>query len=157
MSVLLRMRGGEIGKRSSCRFRFMAAWVTNDSFKDLIKENYCNEYSWPVAISRLMDMIKEWNSEVFDSINKRKMELTNRLSGTDRANPKVINPYLNQLRKTLWKEYEKTLLQEEILWCQRARHKWLQFGDINTKFFHAFTLVRKKRNKVEDLNDDSGR
>lgn len=60
------------------------------------------------------------------------------------------------MQETLWKDYEKTLLHEETLWYQRARHKWLQFGDRNTKFFHTSTLVRGKRNSVEALKDDSG-
>lgn len=80
--------------------------------------------------------------------------LIKRLSGIDRANPKGTNPYLNQLQETLWEEYEKTLLQEKILWSQRARYEWLQFGDQNTKFFHASMLVKKKRNRIIVLKDD---
>lgn len=83
-----------------------------------------------------------------------KRTLTRLLSGIDKANPNGTNQYLNQLQEVLWKEYERTLLQEDILWYQRARYKWLQFEDRNTKFFHAATLVRKKRNKVEVLTDD---
>lgn len=123
MPVLLRMGGGVIDKIPACCFCFTAAWVTDDSFKYMIKKNWCNEYSWPAAISRLTDRIKEWNSDVFGSINRRRVDLTNRLSGIDRANLKRTDPYLNHLQEILWKDYEKTLLQVEILWCQRARHK----------------------------------
>lgn len=66
-------------KKPTRQFRFMATWITNASFKDLIKKNWDNNHSWPEAIENLIDRIKEWNREVFGNINKRKKELTNRL------------------------------------------------------------------------------
>lgn len=82
--------------------------------------------------------------------------LTNRLGGIDRANPRGNNAFLNNLQEILWSKYEKTLLQEELLWCQRVRYRWLQFGNRNTKFFHASTIIKRKRNKLETLKDDDG-
>ena len=49
-------------------------------------------------------------------------------------------------------EYEKTLKQEEILWYQKSREKWVKLGDWNNSFFHAQTMIRRKRNKVEGLH-----
>lgn len=56
----------------------------------------------------------------------------------------------------LWQEYEHVLFQEEILWYQKSRTKWLQFGDRNTKFFHGTTIVRRRRNTYEILQDSEG-
>lgn len=80
----------------------------------------------------------------------------NRIRDINKANPRATNTFLNNLQDILWRQYEKTLLQEEVLWCQRARYKWLQLGDRNTSFFHASTIIKKKRNKVEALKDDDG-
>lgn len=154
---LLLRTGRTTEKRPPKRFCFIAAWTTDESFKDMIKENWGNDPSCPVAISSLTEKIQVWNMDVFGNINRRKRDLISRLSGIDRANPDGANSYLNHLQEVRWNDYEKTLLQEEVLWCQRVRHKWLQFGDKNTKFFHASTLIRRKRNKVEALKDDSGR
>lgn len=33
---------------------------------------------------------------------------------------------------------------------------WLRLCDINTKYFHTSTLVRRRRNKIELLKDDYG-
>lgn len=48
------------------------------------------------------------------------------------------------------------LLQEELLWLQKSRNDWLKHSDNNTRFFHTSTLVRRRRNKVGFLIDDSG-
>ena len=39
-----------------------------------------------------------------------------------------------------------------MLWFQKSREQWVRFGDRNTAFFHAQTLTRRKRNKIEGLH-----
>ena len=39
---------------------------------------------------------------------------------------------------------------------QRSREEWIAYGDINTKFYHASTLVRRKRNRIERLKNNEG-
>lgn len=55
----------------------------------------------------------------------------------------------------------KTLLHairhEQIFWAQKARIKWLQNGDLNTKFFHLNTVQRRQANKITRLQDNRGR
>lgn len=51
--------------------------------------------------------------------------------------------------KILWR-------QEELFWCQRSRVKWLKDGDRNSKFFHATTIQRRGRNRIDRLQDANG-
>lgn len=46
--------------------------------------------------------------------------------------------------------------QEELLWYQKSREKWLEFGDRNTKYFHTSTIIRRKSNRIEALKNDAG-
>ncbi|CAL9009540.1 unnamed protein product [Prunus brigantina] len=48
------------------------------------------------------------------------------------------------------------LENEEIFYAQRARVNWLQHGDKNTKFFQTFATIRKKRNHISRIKDNSG-
>ncbi|KAA3471573.1 LINE-1 reverse transcriptase isogeny [Gossypium australe] len=45
-------------------------------------------------------------------------------------------------------ELESVLNHEELLWRQKARCDWLQFGDRNTNFFHSRTMQRRKFNRI---------
>lgn len=47
-------------------------------------------------------------------------------------------------------------LQEEKFWCQRSRVKWLKWGDKNSSFFHASTIQRRGKNRIQRLQDDQG-
>uniref|UniRef100_A0A803PJF5 Reverse transcriptase n=1 Tax=Cannabis sativa TaxID=3483 RepID=A0A803PJF5_CANSA len=42
------------------------------------------------------------------------------------------------------------------IWKQKSREGWLRFGDDNTKFFHKSTLIRRRRNFMGCVNDDTG-
>jgi hypothetical protein len=45
------------------------------------------------------------------------------------------------------------LHQQKIYWKQRGTIKWVKFGDEGTKFFHANTTIRHRRNLITTLVD----
>jgi hypothetical protein len=48
------------------------------------------------------------------------------------------------------------LKQEEETWRQKRRITWLNSGDKNTKFFHAFANFRKKTNTIWEIRKEDG-
>ena len=46
--------------------------------------------------------------------------------------------------------------KEELLLYQKARTDWLNFGDKNSRFFNASIIIRRKKNRVEYFENDSG-
>jgi hypothetical protein len=60
------------------------------------------------------------------------------------------------LEHDLQLQYDRILSQEEILWYQKSRDKWIKLGDRNTKFFHAATVIRRKRNQIHGLHLPNG-
>ena len=58
--------------------------------------------------------------------------------------------------KCLKKEINEVLLREEIMWKQRSRALWLKWGDRNTKFFHATASQRRRKNRIEGLQNQNG-
>ncbi|CAA0806634.1 DNAse I-like superfamily protein, partial [Striga hermonthica] len=45
-------------------------------------------------------------------------------------------------------DLDKAYSEEEQFWRAKSRALWIQAGDRNTRFFHAFTAQRRKRNSI---------
>src|ERR1044072_6109139 len=43
-----------------------------------------------------------------------------------------------------------------MLWCQKSREKWVRFRDRNTSFFHAQTIVRRRRSHIQGMEISDG-
>ncbi|KAL4352119.1 hypothetical protein GQ457_06G008250 [Hibiscus cannabinus] len=53
-------------------------------------------------------------------------------------------------------ELQKLWESEERHWHQRARVNWIKFGDKNTKFFHATTIQRNRKNAIVKIKSVDG-
>jgi hypothetical protein len=53
-------------------------------------------------------------------------------------------------------EWEGRCQQEETLWCQNSRIRWLKEGERNTKFFHRKTIARRSHKKILKIRDQDG-
>ncbi|XP_027157161.1 uncharacterized protein LOC113758554 [Coffea eugenioides] len=49
-----------------------------------------------------------------------------------------------------------SLIKEEAYWKQKARIKWLQDGDKNTKFFHAVVAERRSKSIIHRIRSVRG-
>lgn len=61
-----------------------------------------------------------------------------------------------ELELRIREDLNEVLKQEEIMWAQKAKVKWLQLGDQNTKYFQKVATIRKKRNALEKIKDSNG-
>ncbi|KAK8663208.1 hypothetical protein V6N13_025087 [Hibiscus sabdariffa] len=62
---------------------------------------------------------------------------------------------LLKLEQKLLTKLESLLDHEEQLWKQKSQLDWIQFGDKNTKFFHAKAISRCRRKNITMLKIDS--
>ncbi|OMO94467.1 reverse transcriptase [Corchorus capsularis] len=100
--------------------------------------------------------VKTWNREHFGNVFYKKQKLLSRLLGAQKALSDQPSQFLIDLDSFLRKELQLVLRQEESLWAMKSRVSWLTKGDNNATFFHTSTLVRRKKNKIIKLKDDSG-
>lgn len=137
-------------------FRFVAAWLTHSDFPNLMRRTWNREEHWGTQMTRFQGAVQKWNKDVFGDIFVRKRALINRLEELD--NLIAFNPSLGLEASKLatWNDYDQVLFQEELLWFQKARSKWLHFGDRNTRFFHGVTTIRRRKNNFDMLQDSSG-
>lgn len=106
------------------------------------------------SLGKFSEKPRAWNRDTFGNVFKRKKRLSLRLEGVQRALAEHTSRAMLKLERNLRDELKEMLLQEEMIWRQRARTEWLRCGDNNTKFFHMSTLIIRKRNRIEVLQDD---
>lgn len=138
-------------------FRFIASWALHDQFGDFVKEKWLLNDSWNDNLASFTQACKVWNKEVFGHLTTRKKSLLRRLEGIHRVETRGYLPSdLLELQRNLWRELDDVLLQESLLWAQKARSDWYIYGDRNTKFFHSRANGRRKRNYVGAIKDANG-
>ncbi|CAN1131813.1 Putative ribonuclease H protein At1g65750 [Linum perenne] len=106
-------------------------------------------------LENLTSRLKKWNKEVFGNIFKRKQRLVDQLRSAEAcsiSNPSDAN---RAAEEAIRAKLELTLWQEEALWIQKSRAKWVVEGDRNTHFFHMSALKRRAFNRIKRLKDGS--
>lgn len=141
-------------RRGERPFRFEAAWLTHEHFKEFVEDKWDkNKMLWE-TLGNLEKELASWNEHTFGYITKRKKELLRRIGGIQKSLQDHANTHLENLEMELHKELKEVLMQEEILWFQKARTKWLNDGDRNTTYYHLKTKIRRSRNRITSLKDE---
>lgn len=94
---------------------------------------------------------------MFSSVQKRKETLVLEIK---EVQEQIDTNYYDELlvkEGKLLQEFETVLEQEELIWFQKSREKWVAHGDRNTEFFHMSTIIRRRRNRVDMLKNDENR
>lgn len=143
--------------RTTPSFRFLAAWLTDPSFSQLVKD--CWRHNLPIHenIPIFSKVASYWNSHSFGSIGRRRRVLAARIAGIQRTlEDQPPSNFLNTLLQTLTSDYETSCFQEELLWLQKSRAEWINFGDRNTHYYHTKARVRRSRNRISTLKNPDG-
>lgn len=106
----------------------------------------------PVKLRAVAIALSNWSRQVFSHNRQKALELEHELTFLSNQSPTSLNLSQQQRIKT---ELHQAWQREEQYWAMRSRINWLQWGDRNTKFFHATTLQRRQRNQITILRDEN--
>eukprot|EP00253_Pinus_taeda_P036183 PITA_36183 len=146
-------------------FRFEAFWFSHPEFKEFIQKAWqnCNPIE-PTKMARfqkklkmLKAEIKRWNTTTFGHILKEKEQTIQEIKKTQQQ---IISEGRSEELAQKEQDMESKLLerekQEEVLWRQKSRIRWLREGEKNTKFFHKSTVQRRMRNQISQVINAQG-
>jgi len=101
--------------------------------------------------------IKHWNHTTFGNNFKAQAVLNQEMKLTQQ---RIIKEGRSEELAKQEQVIEDQLLnraqQEEILWRQKSRIRWLKDGEKNTKFFHKTTVQRRMHNLISHIQNDQG-
>jgi hypothetical protein len=128
-------------------FRFEAKWLQEEGCEEIVKEAWENAgvstgSNLIEGLTKIAASLKEWDSNVLGDLQKRIKHMKKEL---ERVRRSEINPE-NVARENLLKEKLRKLEDQlDTFWRQRGHVRWLQKGDKNTSYVHAFASERKKK------------
>lgn len=134
-------------QRGNDGFRFKAKWLQEEGCEEIVR-NAWSEASIPGEHDLSQKLrgtavdLKNWDTNVLGDLEKR---IKTELEHVRRA---PIDQNMVPREHLLREKLVRLEHQHDIFWRQRAHVKWLQAGDKNTSFFHAYASERKKKNTI---------
>ncbi|XP_072078185.1 uncharacterized protein [Arachis hypogaea] len=142
-------------------FKFEAFWPDHEKCKEVIrncwKQEEGNRNRWSQFIrkrNRCKRELIEWSRQKFKRADKEIEKMKTELHHIQEADLMERDLRRERDLKTQISELWK---QEEKYWGLRSRLKWLKWGDKNTAFFHASTIQRRIRNRIDRVKDGTGK
>ncbi|XP_074291253.1 uncharacterized protein LOC141618027 [Silene latifolia] len=136
-------------------FRFQAAWMCHARFSEFVESNWSNDQPLFPFIHDFAARLQEWNKNTFHNIFARKRSLERRLLGVQRKLAHGGFNYMLKYELKLKTQLNEVLREEELLWFQKSRMEAICDGDRNTRLFHLSTIIRRKNNRIEGLQDST--
>lgn len=76
-----------------------------------------------------------------------------RIEGIQKAQDNLFSHNLQLLERDLISEFNNILIQEELLWFQKSRSRWITEDERNTKYFHLTTIIHRWKAKISMLKN----
>jgi len=137
-------------------FRFQAAWLSYDKSEECLRDNWNIHMPLYLLLHHLSNALKKWNKKIVGNLFRRRKELWSRIEGIQRQLAIGHNRSLIKLKANLRCELDNTLDQIETLWFQKSRMEAIKDGDKNTRYYHLSTIIGRRHNKIEALQDPTG-
>eukprot|EP00253_Pinus_taeda_P024057 PITA_24057 len=101
--------------------------------------------------------IKKWNKDTFGNIFKEKESVLQELKSIQQR--LILEGRTEELahkEQEMEGKLQEQEQQEEVLWRQKSRIRWLKEGEKNTKFFHRTTIQRRMHNQISQVINAQG-
>ncbi|XP_041025435.1 uncharacterized protein LOC121265832 [Juglans microcarpa x Juglans regia] len=141
-------------------FRYEASWALREDCLHLIKEEWKKPMLAPhklalvtKGLQRCQDKLKIWAKANFGNT---KRSINNKLSQLSKLQESHKGERDDRF-KSLSKEVEGLLEEDNLKWKQRAKQRWLQEGDRNTKYFHQCANQGRTTNSIQKIINDEGK
>ncbi|XP_042477770.1 uncharacterized protein LOC122059150 [Macadamia integrifolia] len=150
-------------KPKNCPFRLNSFWMDHHQFLDLIKEVWHNNFSGssPFILAQKLKalklVIKSWSREAFPNLDqevitsKAKLENIQRSIEEDGLTEQLFDQEVDAKTK-----YWKAMENQEKLWLQKSRVRWLKEGDRCSRFFHVMTRIKRSKNTIRCITTEDG-
>ncbi|XP_019251026.1 PREDICTED: uncharacterized protein LOC109229940 [Nicotiana attenuata] len=143
-------------------FKFLNFWTKNDTFKDVVKENWNADFSanpfvmFNHKLKKLKKVLSTRSRSTFGDIFQKIASLEEVVLVHERQ----FEAYPTQQNRERLQKVQAKMIRflaiEEEFWKQKSGIAWFKDGDRNNKFFHAQVKGRRKRLQLNRIKDNMG-
>lgn len=129
-------------------FRFESMWVTHPGTGSIIQTAWHKSSSFLARFKNTKLALKVWNRKTFGLVQDRIRQLKDLLLDLQ-SQPSTVRT--SEAETTLQFELNEYLKREELLWRDKAKSRWIEAGDANTRFFHLTTVIHRRYNSINRI------
>ncbi|VFQ60212.1 unnamed protein product [Cuscuta campestris] len=144
-------------------FRFQNMWMNHNNFLQVISDFWKSRsylggiHGLDSKLKGLKAVLKEWNLKSFGNIQE-KIQDAERLATSAQECFEADQSDFNRANYNKAKaELIMAIDNEFNFWKQKANLKWIEEGDSNTKFFHAYVKGRRTKSMIRVIEDSNGK
>ncbi|XP_071912247.1 uncharacterized protein [Coffea arabica] len=143
-------------------FRFLNIWTSKPELLEMIRQAWDQDVDGSplrVLCSKLLATrraIQSWNKQhfgnVIDAVRSAEMAVQRAEEVVDQDDSEECQIELNKAQA----ELRHALSIEEQFWRQKARVKWFQEGERNSRYFHAVVRQRRVQGMIHRIKKSNG-
>ncbi|XP_058783440.1 uncharacterized protein LOC131658124 [Vicia villosa] len=142
-------------------FKFNNKWFQNKDFSNFVKKEWNafevygrGYFVLKEKLGLLKDKLRWWNLNIFGKIYLEMEEEVNELNELDDMD--MVDELVLEDKRKASRKFLFNLKIKENMIIQKARMKWLNDGDVNSKFFHGVMKKRINRNHIGPVSSPRG-
>ncbi|XP_042488954.1 uncharacterized protein LOC122069074 [Macadamia integrifolia] len=147
----------------NCPFRFNNFWTDHEDFDRVVAESWAEWVPGSPILSlmsklkRLKGALKGWAKQTFPHFETDLDEAKKNLNHVqEEIDSNGLSDQLFRMEADAKTALLKAQENHEKLWAEKARLRWLTYGDRNSKFFHLSAKMRRNRNTIRSLKKQDG-
>lgn len=150
----------EVDRPKQGLFKFYNVIASHEHFEQIVADGWRRQRSSNLLLDvwlkcqQLKEPLKALNTTWYKNTSERIEKMRQDLKACQQQLQQDDSYQAEEHR--LLAELEKWSKIEKNIWRQKARVDWIQLGDSNTKFFHAYTKVRQNQNAIHRIERDDG-
>ncbi|XP_016448286.1 uncharacterized protein LOC107773375 [Nicotiana tabacum] len=144
-------------------FRFFNVWADHQEFEQMVEDIWI-QISDPWAIrciwkklKALRPRLRQLNNNEFRAVTQKIKDARNELMAIQSNLQQTYNEVIQEQEKITLQNLKKWSMVEESILKQKAKAKWIQLGDANTKYFSVVMKERTHRKQIRELTTLDGR
>ncbi|KAL2905738.1 hypothetical protein RDABS01_004448, partial [Bienertia sinuspersici] len=144
-------------------FKYFSMWVNAPDYKERIKRVWSKEITGTLmfqVVQKLKEVkkeLKELNNKSFNGIQARTEEAYSALINAQKAlHQDPGNADLAKIEKEAAQDYNKKNKCFSQFLRQKAKIRWIQEGDANTRLFHRSLKAQRLRSNIHAIQDLNG-